>query len=164
MRYILWAQNESTRIEPTILADGIKLDGEDAQACFSKLNQVNQQLALSPELREKLYNKGEEFGFSRQINYKVLDNNEGVYIQSCYIEQDEVGRKMPFMFYYEGSNLKEAIPVLRVESARIGRTCNEAEMNFLLSLESKRKKKVIIKYVILIFVIVILCVILSLKH
>lgn len=167
MRYILWAQNETPDIKPTILVDDTIINGDDSQLYFSKLNQVNQNLALSPEIREKLYSRYKDKGLSLQTNYCILDNNQGVYIQSCYVERDEADRKMPFMFYYgNGSNLEDAISVLKAASRKLGRSCNEYDFQIIRGNEAILKKNEIVKFVtfFVISIIVILCVILSLKH
>lgn len=166
IKTILWAQNESPNIPPSILVNGIPVVDDEAQEAFDKLCEANQKLELSPETREKMYKEGQKNGwfFSRQANYYVLDNK--VYIQGCYLEEDNAHRKMPYMYLCEVinvNNLTEAINSLKEESRKLHRTCNEHELRALsLLYESKTKKKIPeITLLILIFVVVI-CVILSL--
>lgn len=157
MGTILWTQNESPDIEPTIIVDGIKQEGDFAQKFFSRLNHINQDLAMPPELRERLYysNKNKDKGFSLQANFKILNDNEGIYIQGCYDDKDYVGRRMPYMFFCNSvPTLEEAISVLKQESNTMGRSCNEYEMKALMAVEKKLKKKIFSKYIILLIIII----------
>lgn len=169
METILWAQNESTDIQPTILVNGECVEGEIAQLAFSELNVANQTLTLSPDEREVIYNECLKKGLycSRQANYSILDNGGGVYLQGCYINEDCVGRKMPFMFLCKGTDtLQVAYEKLEQLSAKLNRTCNQTEKKCMLRAQTRksRKKKIFFFKIALIISIIIVCVILSLTN
>lgn len=161
---ILWAQNEHPGIPPTILINGKDITGEDAQKAFDELSAANQILELSPEIREKFQNKCEKKGifFSRQANYKILPEKEGVYVQGSYLEEDNVGRKMGYMFLCKGTDqLDNTFRKLREESHILNRTCNEEELKRLSAYNSKLKKKIILSLIVTILLVFIIWIILS---
>lgn len=163
---ILWVQNESPNLPSTILINEEEASGEAAQTAFNELCRANQNLVLSEDLREKLQRKLQQDNryFSHQANYVILPNHQGVYLQGCYLNKDDAGRRMPYMFLCQGTNsVKFAFEKLRESSAKVNRTCNEDELRTILLVSRKtlRKKFGII---LLVIITIVLWIILSPKN
>lgn len=176
MRYILWAQNESTDKPPTIIVDDQVLTAaEDQEQAYAVICEKNEDMCMSPELREVVYNGREELYSKLLKDYKSFNSpeftmssnynfdDEGFYIQGCYIDKDVRGRVMPFMFYAYGvASIKEAQDLLQKASSIIGRTCNTFELAVLKYLYDKKKhklasnskKKIVIALAILLIIII----------
>ena len=131
MTTILWTQNEAPTIPDTIIVDGkICSDENIAQNAFDLLNLKNQNLSLTPQDRETLYKKFRHLGVSHQANYK--EYFPGVYLQGCFLDEDKVGRKLPFMFFDgNATSIKEGIKSLKELASLAHRKCNEQELAIL---------------------------------
>lgn len=147
MRTILWTQNESTDIKPTMLVDGSRCENEDLRkAAFDELCEAHDHLQLSPELRDKLWERlNKKYGFSHQANYAILKKNiliknKSIYIQGCYLDEDVRGRKLPYMFLASGKiSFEDAVASLREQSQILNRTLNEKEVETLQKLKRSNK-------------------------
>lgn len=139
MNKILWTQNESPLYPDTIFVDeNICNDAQECQKAFNLLNKLNQQLALDPKKRDWLYKKFKNRGFSHQANYQV--DLPGIYLQGCFLNKDNVGRKLPYMYYdAQAVGIADAAESLKMIAACIGRKCNDNEIKILES-ESKKKR------------------------
>lgn len=159
MKSVLWMQNESTEIQPTTLIDGIICTDKDkAQEAFSLLNFVNQDLSMSPEQREKLYNKFKNKNYTQQANFTILQSPySGVYLQGAYLDRDVVGRQMPYMFYDSTTaSIEEAISNLKMISETCGRHVNDFELDVFRKL-IKKKSGIYFKIAVMV-ILVILCI------
>lgn len=159
MKEVLWTQNESPDIPDTIVVDGIECkDPILQQEAFNLLNSINQELSISPKVRDKLFKKFNKKGFSHQANYKL--DKEGVYLQGCFQQEDNVGRKLPYMFFdKDAKNIIEASITLNRTAKIIGRTCNNEELDILAKysrLGSKKKWLTILGAIIFTLILVIL--------
>lgn len=144
MTTILWTQNESTDIKPTILVDGCHCESEELlQAAFNKLCEAHDCLRITPEdsndLLEKCKDKCE---ISRQLNYAILKKDKDIYIQGCYHNKDVRGRVLPYMFRVSGKiSFEAAIELLRDQSRILNRTLNEMEVKILQLHNKKRQRR-----------------------
>ena len=128
---ILWAQNVNPNISPTVLVNGRPVEGEEAQQAFNELCVANQKLELPEIARESMCKRAQRTGnfFSRQANYATLKNGKGIYLQGCYLDEDERGRKLPYMFLIKGTNsIAEAFDKLKEVSSSLNRSCNDYEI------------------------------------
>lgn len=155
MKTILWTQNESTDIKPTIFVDGNICENEDkAQDAFNELCLGQEQLRISPQKSEELCKKHKDLSFSSQANYAVLNKPKGIYIQGCYLDRDVRGRKLPYMFLVTGQiTFKRAIELLREQSEILNRKINEDEVRILHSDFRYSDKTIIVITTLIIFAI-----------
>lgn len=164
MRTILWAQNESTDIKPTIMVDGnICEDKEKAQQAFNELCSAHDHLYLSPQKRDKLWEKFKDLGFSHQANFAILKEGKGIYLQGNYENKDVRGRKLPYMFLVSGkTSFDEALALLREQSKKLNRMVNEKEVEILHTIFKHRNTTKIA--VLIALIISALCLWKFLKH
>ncbi|MBQ4407114.1 MAG: hypothetical protein II852_08905 [Bacteroidales bacterium] len=127
MSTILYTQNEN----PTVL-DSIVIQGKTAMPFSSDnnehieavrlLNSATNWLKITPE--------------NTDGNLRCYRSDKGIYIQSNYLEKDNVGRLMMFRFYTESVDLDSACNFLKEVSSQINRHCNPQEITSLLRRKS----------------------------
>ncbi|MBO7463879.1 MAG: hypothetical protein J6T96_14940 [Bacteroidales bacterium] len=66
-------------------------------------------------------------------NLRCYRSEKGIYIQSNYLEKDDVGRLIMFRFYTSEIELDSACKTLIGTSAKVGHNCNKQEINALLT-------------------------------
>lgn len=134
MKTILWAQNESPAIQETILIDGISFDIRDSigEKAFTKLfEEVSKKKTICTTISSAACSLIR----SDQDNMKT-------FVKSHYVEKDEIGRRMSFMFMTCSKNHKEVIEELQSLSKRINRTISKEDLTEIennLCKESKNK-------------------------
>lgn len=163
MRSILWFQSNDALSQDFIIADGELLESTtNREGAFLMLKQANSELAMSPELRKKFHSKFPEMAL--QANY-AFPKEGGIYIQGCYKNLDESGRKIAYMFYTKNANtIEEACEELQAISAKFDKTCSEKELSVIKlhvneTSKSKAKKKVLLAVCFIALIVVILIII-----
>ena len=165
---ILFAQSRSPLEKSTMVINGDVFEADsknnDLQKAFDYLVGFNSQR------NENLFRRGlhslqhtlfrvEKWCKSNEISslsqFDIRKSDKGIFIKSTYIDTDEGGRKMQFMFYANTQEETEACEWLKESSSKIGRHLNEAELDTICN----GKKKA---YITLIIVSIVICVIILL--
>lgn len=141
MKTLLWTQSVAPGTPDLIVKDSAKCSrNEECQQVFNLLSSYNQRLSLSPKDRDYLYGRFEKYGFSHQANYHI--GSSGVYLQGCFFNVDNIGRKLPYMFYdSEAKTVKEAIISLKEIAEKFDKKCNPKELEILEGVAHKNEKK-----------------------
>ncbi len=122
MNSILWTQNETPTTPETIIIDG-KVSEESSyverKQAFKKLNDAsNCRKSIIPKHLQG--NCLSALSCSKQGDY--------IFIKSHYIENDKVGRFMPFMFISKNTNINDVISQLKRDSSLINRTVSDDDI------------------------------------
>lgn len=141
MKTILWSQNEEVQIPDTFVINGkINESNDSMDFAFSELNKANSNLAISPKTRKRLH---EKFGTSEQLNFSI--NRNRYYIQGTFLETDNRGRNMPYMFLANDCNsIDLAIDLLQQNAILVNRHCKDIDLKFIRIFSNKKYLLIII--------------------
>lgn len=139
--YILWCQGESPTARNISMIDGEQVDGSSGQEIFDFLcmipnyeqvgNQNGWKLVFENKRNKEydLANKEKDLSPS----FKLFDDEKGhVMIHSHFMDKDESGRRIVYMFCTKAQNYKIAGKTLLKASEIIGRHPNPADIQFMI--------------------------------
>jgi hypothetical protein len=133
MKRLFWIQNENPNIPNTIIDnEGKKISlhrsEDDGNKLFNEL--LNYQ-----ETFKTIYS-------SQNLSIKKR-NNGGIFISSNFLEKDESGRRMGFMFFTEQASKKNIINDLLFFSGQVKRTLADQDLNDINRTFDNNNKEII---------------------
>ena len=153
--YILWAQSESTIKQDVLLVDGNFVQGEERAKVFSYINFQNKndkRHQWKPKFKNISKLKSQA-SYSSDItpSFNVyVDNLNHLLVKSHFLEKDEVGRPIVYVFCSSVRNIKEMCLLMENASKYINRSVNPSDVHFLQDITSKVHS---IKYLFLLIII-----------
>lgn len=150
--YILWTQSSSTSGDDILLVDGKYLASADGEEYFSYIslftdNDSNWKPLFENKTTHKNTNKK---GLSRSLS--IYQNNDGcTLVKSLFLESDETGRKIAYLFCCHSLNLMDVIASLNKASSFIGRSINTSDIAMISTL--RYKKYILIVSLLFVFII-----------
>lgn len=130
MNTILYTQNESATKNNTIVVDGEIFDGVSSGVPSEAFKFINKKSGEKGDYTW-LINQLIKFQKISSVNFKFKKDNMGVFIKGCFQERDEIDRNMPFLFYTNSTNMKEACLRLKENAKKLNRTCFENDIAIL---------------------------------
>ena len=156
MKRILYTQNTSSVQPNTIVID------DNVYSEFQTDEQIEAfRFICEKDEREsdelKKINKLKRKGKIKSMNFKFFTDSSEIFVKGCFVEKDDVGRSMPYMFWMNTDSIEEFSKSLNEITAKLGRTCQDdiLEINELLFKNINKKIIYTLLGLLLILIIVI---------
>lgn len=157
--FILWTQSTSTSGDDILLVDGKQLSSVEGETYFSYMSLMSND--IEPRWKPIFENGSNYQDKSKKAlsrSFSIYQNSEGcTLIKSLFLEKDETGRKIAFLFCCYSLNLKYVMISLMNAVSSVHRTLNPSDLSMIATLRYKKY----IPYIgifILIVILIILCV------
>ena len=152
MNNILYTQNESATKSNTIVVDGMSYNDMNTGVAQEALRFVNKKSSLKGDY-VRILNILKRMGKVKSQNLQFKKDDDGVFIKACFKERDELGRKMPFLYYCKTANMLDACKQLIASAKELNRTCYENDINALLNISKYWAAGVSISLIVLILIL-----------
>lgn len=154
--YILWTQSSSTSGDDILLVDGKQFSSVEGEKYFSYMSLMSNDTELKwKPIFENSSNYQDKGKKALSRTFSIYQNSEGcTLIKSLFLERDETGRKIAYLFCCHTLNLKDVIITLINAAASVGRSLNKSDLSMIATLRYKK----IIPYIgiLVLFVIIII--------
>ena len=155
MKSILYTQNTSSTEPNTIVVDdNISSDFQSEEQIEAFQFICKQDEKKGEELKK--IDKLKKCGKIKSKNFKFFTDDCGMFLKGCFVEEDNVGRNMPYMFWMDTNNIEDFCRSLNVVASKLNRTCQEdvLEVYKLIKGKNKSHKFILILSVILLILII----------
>jgi len=152
MNNILYTQNESATKSNTIVVDGVSYNDMNTGVAQEAFRFVNKKSSLKGDY-VRILDILKRMRKVESQNLQFKKDDDGVFIKACFKEKDELGRKMPFLYYCKTDNMLDACKQLIASAKELNRTCYENDINALLNVSKYLAAGVSISLIILILII-----------
>ena len=98
MNNILYTQNESATKSNTIVVDGVSYNDMNTGVAQEAFRFVNKKSSLKGDY-VRILDILKRMRKVESQNLQFKKDDDGVFIKACFKEKDELGRKMPFLYY-----------------------------------------------------------------
>ncbi len=155
-KYIIWHQGKSSTDESTMLLvdnnneRGVLSEGERAQvfefisasskAHNGKRHKWVKMKIVNPSTRLKVY----------------TDNMDNVLVSSHYVETDDIGRRIVFIFCTKKMKWDEIATMLSLAASAVGKTVSESDIDTIKNIKQKGKLNLLLAVSLTIAIIYIL--------
>ena len=138
--YILWTQSFSTTGEDILLVDGNKLSSAEGEEYFSYMSLMSND--IDPKwkpLFENDINYHDKSKIALSRSFSIYQNSEGcTLVKSLFLDQDETGRKIAYLFCCHTLNLKDVIIILMNVAVSVNRSLNTSDLSMIATLRYKK--------------------------
>ena len=152
MNNILYTQNESATKSNTIVVDGESFNDMNTGVALEAFRFVNKKSSLKGDY-VRILDILKKMGKVDSQNLQFKKDDDGVFIKACFKEKDELGRKMPFLYYCKTDNMMDACKQLMASAKDMNRTCFENDIKALLNISKYVAAGVSTSLIILILII-----------
>lgn len=138
--YILWTQSSSTSGDDILLVDGKQLSLIEGEIYFSYISLIpNDKEPRWKPIFENDSNYQDENKKVLSRSFSIYQNCEGcTLIKSLFLEKDETGRKIAFLFCSHTLNLKDVMISLMNAASSVHRTLNSSDLSMIATLRYRK--------------------------
>lgn len=138
--YILWTQSSSTTGDDILLVDGKQVSSQEGEEYFSYMSLISND--MEPKWKplfenDRNYQDNNKKTLSR--SFSIYQNSEGcTLVKSLFLDKDETGRKIAYLFCCHTLNLKDVIIQLMNVAVSINRSLNASDLSMIATLRYKK--------------------------
>ena len=158
MNTILWYQGEFRSQKGILVIDGKRCTSDDAARYDEAFDKLMQGRAWPESKLERLirYSKSDA---GEQVVIRFNPATGGLFIQSHFVNRDEQGRRIAFMFYLKAFNSVDEVRHALLEAANVaGKTVSDADMDKIVQMVAVYLKKN--KYYLMAAVVIVILIVL----
>ena len=164
MKSILWYQGEFGSQKGILVIDGKRCTSDDAVR-YNEAFDILMQGRLWPGSKLERLIRYSKSDAGAQVAIRFNSATGGLFVQSHFVNQDEQGRSLAFMFYLKAFSSVDEVRHSLLEAANVaGKTVSDADMGKIVQLVAEYLKKNKNKYylmaaaaMVILIVLIILC-------
>lgn len=142
MEQIFYSQNTSATEQNTIVVDNTIYSDFQSKVPFEALQFICEKDELKSN-KVKAINNLKEYGKIKSKNFKLIQDEDGIFVKGCFIEKDDDNRNMPYIFWMKTTNIETFQESLTKITRQLNRTCLDNVLEIYNVIFTKKRNTII---------------------
>lgn len=142
MEQIFYSQNTSATEQNTIVVDNTIYSDFQSKVPFEALQFICKKDELKSN-KVKAINNLKEYGKIKSKNFKLIQDEDGIFVKGCFIEKDDDNRNMPYIFWMKTTNIETFQESLTKITRQLNRTCLDNVLEIYNVIFTKKRNTII---------------------